>query len=284
MSIPRRTWKWVLLAFFVLTGGLAVITFRQVLRSSPRLGDVRSLARERRFGPAQEQLTSYLRRNPHDGTAHLLMARITTEETNAQPELALEHLGSIRPVNPGEAALVKFFEGKALYQKKRYDLAELAWSEAIRLDPIVPEAGWALIDLLDKEGRGEEAHALGMRLHELEPDPRDRVRLLLEMSRLDIEVVNPLSQIELFESLVAQHPECLPIRLTLGLALLRYKRAQEGMDVLRDSLERYPQSSRAWDAWLTGLCEVSELEKLAESFRGCPKLWPRSRASRSTKR
>ena len=49
--------------------------------------------------------------------------------------------------------MIKFLEGKAHYQQGRYDLAEDCWTEALRLDPIVPEAGWALVDLLDKEGR-----------------------------------------------------------------------------------------------------------------------------------
>ena len=72
--------------------------------------------------------------------------------------------------HPKQSAKIKFLEGKAHYQQGRYDLAEDCWTEALRLDPMVPEAGWVLIDLLDKEGRQEEAHRLGMRLH------RDRAR------------------------------------------------------------------------------------------------------------
>ena len=47
------------------------------------------------------------------------------------------------------------------------------------------------MDLLDKEGRVPEAHELGMRLVEVEPDPLDRARILLEMARLDIDNVSP---------------------------------------------------------------------------------------------
>ena len=270
MSIPRHTWKWVLLAFFVLTGGLAAVTLRLVLGPSPRLEDVRSLARARHFGLAQAQLTSYLRWHPRDDTAHLLMARITTEGTNAQPELALQHLSSIRPAHSRDAAIVKFFEGKAQYQQKKYDLAEGAWNEALRLDPTVPEAGWALIDLLDKEGRVEEAHSLGMLLHEREPDPRDRVRLLLELCRLDIEAPTPSSQIDLFEPLVARNSDCFPISLTVGLAMIRHSRAEDGINLLREALNRHSQSPTAWDAWLTGLHETSEHEKLAEAYPQIP--------------
>ena len=99
----------------------------------------------------------------------------------------------------------------------------------------VPEAGWALVDLLDKEGRVEEAHCLGMRMHEVETDARDRVRILLEMSRLDIEIPDPLSQVELFEPLVRQHPEHLALNLMLGLALTRVNRSEEGLKLLEEA-------------------------------------------------
>ena len=170
-------------------------------------------------------LFRYLRHHPHDDRAHLLMAQLATEPSAMRPELALDHLRLIRPDSTKQAALVKFFEGKAHYQEQRYDLAETSWTEALRLDPIVPEAGWALVDLLDKESRTEEAHRLGMKLHEVEPDPRDRVRILLEMSRLDIEAPDPLSQVPLFEPIVREHPENLPLSITVGLAMTRVNRS-----------------------------------------------------------
>ena len=136
------------------------------------------------------------------------------------------------------------------------------------LDEHVPEAGWALIDLLDKEGRVAEAHRVGMRLHEVEPDPRDRVRILLEMCRLDIEAPQAHSQIVLFESLAKQHPENLPLALTVGLALVRFNRPEEGLEVLRDALRRHRESPEAWDTWLSALSLTPEVENLAEAF-GC---------------
>ena len=195
--MKRRLRNWILIvaAAVLSVSGIAATGIWRALRPAPNLDEVRALARARQFSRAQVLLARYLQANPKNDRARLLMAQLTTEPTNAQPEIALDHLGTIRPDTPQQAALVKFFEGKAHYQQGRYDLAETCWTEALRLDPIVPEAGWALIDLLDKEGRTEEAHRLGMRLHEIEPDPRDRVRILLEMSRLDIETPEPLSQI-----------------------------------------------------------------------------------------
>ena len=83
-----------------------------------------------------------------------------------------------------------------------------------------------------------------MRLHEVEPDPRDRVRILLEMCRLDIELAEAPSQIVLFEPLVKQHPENLPLSLTLGQALVHSNRWDEGLEVLRGALGAIPTRPR----------------------------------------
>jgi tetratricopeptide (TPR) repeat protein len=237
----------------------------------PSLDDVRALARVRRFAQAQALLARYLKAYPHNPRARLLMAELTTEPGNAHPEVALAQLRGIRPDNLKQGALVSFFAGKAHYQEGRYDLAESSWAEALRLDPIVPEAGWMLVDLLEKEGRNEEAHRLGMCMHAVEPDPRDRVKILLEMSRLDIETVDPLSQVILFEPLVKKHPENLPLSLTLGLAMIRANRSEEGLKLLEVARDRHPQAPEAWDAWLSGLYHASEADKLCEEYKRLPK-------------
>jgi tetratricopeptide (TPR) repeat protein len=192
------------------------------------------------------------------------------DRPDAQPRLALDHLGRVRASTPAEAAVVRFSVGKARYQQKRYDLAETSWNEALQLDPTVPEAGWALVDLLDFEGRAEEAHRLGMRLFEVEPDPRDRVRLLLEMSRLDTERVAPGSAVQVFEPLWRQHPAHLPLALAVGLALVRNSQCAAGIAVLRDALERHPGSAEAWDGWLTGLDEAYQPDRLGQEFARLP--------------
>ncbi len=150
--------------------GLAALAISRMVLPPPNLNQIHALARVRQFKQAQTLLDRHLQAYPTDEQAHLLMAQLMTEPTNAHPEPALDHLRAIRPKTPKQAALIQFFQGKAHYQQGRYDLAEACWTEALRLDPVVPEAGWVLVDLLDKESRTEEAHRLGMRLHEVEPD------------------------------------------------------------------------------------------------------------------
>jgi tetratricopeptide (TPR) repeat protein len=261
----------LLMAPLVLVlAALAALGIRRAIGRSPTLEDVRSLARQGEFERAQVLLDRYLRVHSNDGRAHLLMAQLATEPVAPRPERALEHLRAITPDSTNQAARVKFYEGKAQFQRQRYDLAEECWNQALALDPIVPEAGWALVDLLDKESRRAEAHRLGMRVHEVEPDPRDRVRILLEMTRIDIETPDPLSQVLLFEPIVKEHPEHLPLCITVGMALVRVNRSEEGLLLLSEALKRHPESREAWDGWLNGLYDGSDVEKLATEFARLP--------------
>src|SRR5262249_13073360 len=48
-------------------------------------------------------------------------------------------------------------------------------------------------------------------------------------------------------------PNDLPLALAVGLALVHNSQSAEGIAVLRDALQRHPDSAEAWDGWLTGL-------------------------------
>ncbi len=252
--------------------GLVVTAAMMVLgpRSSA-LADIRELARAGQFNQAIEQLKLYLLDHPDDSAAHLLMGQLATEADAPHPSLALEYLARLHPSDANETARIRFLEGKAEYFRERYDRAEERWKDALKLDPVVAEAGWALMDLLDKEGRVEEAHSLGMRLVEVEPDPLDRARILLNVGRLDIDVVNPASQVLMFQHLWKEHPENLPIGLTVGQALVRDSRGGDGLKVLEDVLHRHPDSPEAWDAWLTGLSGAFRADRLAGELARLPK-------------
>jgi tetratricopeptide (TPR) repeat protein len=261
---------WIVLAGLAVLMGTGALVARRRFQTPPDLGAICALAREGRFDRAQELMAGYLEVFPGDDRAHLLMAQFAMDRPDAQPLVALDHLGWIHSRTPRDAAVVRFSVGKARYQQKRYDLAEIYWKEALELDPTVPEAGWALIDLLDFEGRAEEVHRLGMRLFEVEPDPRDRVRLLLEMSRLDVDRVAPGSAVQVFEPVWRQHPSYLPLALAVGLALVHNSQCAEGIEVLRAALERHPDSADAWNAWLTGLDEGYQPDRLRQEFARLP--------------
>jgi tetratricopeptide (TPR) repeat protein len=198
------------------------------------------------------------------------MAQVVMDRPDPQPDYALEHLQKVQSETSRDAAILRFFEGKAYYQQKRYDLAESFWKQALDLEPTVPEAGWALLDLLDMEGRVEEAHRLGMRIYQVEPDPRDRIRALQELTRLDIDKVAPGSQVQVFEPLFQQHPEDLTLALIVGMALIHDSRPQQGIEVLKTAIHWHPDSAEAWDGWLTGLDDGHEPELFRQEFARLP--------------
>ena len=253
-----------------LIAGLCGLVLRREADPNRDLAASCALARDRRFDQAQAVLVGYLRAHPDDAKANLLMAQFALDRPDPHPNLALEHLRKIGATTPQAAAVVQFCTGKAHYQRARFDLAEAAWKEAIRLDPTVPEAGWALFDLLGSERRGEEAHELGLRLHESEPDRRDRVRYLLELARLDLYKPDPASQAIMFEPVARQNPENLPLAVTVGQALIRASRSDQGLEVLRAALGRHPGSLEAWDAWLTGLDEAGRPDEFTKEFARLP--------------
>ncbi|MGC8639961.1 MAG: tetratricopeptide repeat protein [Isosphaeraceae bacterium] len=260
----------VVVVVVLLVAGSRVLGLWRVFKPIPTLDAICALARDRQFDRAQQLMGRYLRADPENDLAHLLMAQFALDRPDPQTRLALDHLSRVRPCTPRQAAVLRFTEGKAHYLRKRYDLAEESWKEALKLDPKVPEAGWALLDLLDLEARVEEAHQLCMRMYEIEPDPRDRIRYLLEAIRVDIDKVAPGSQVPIFEPLVKEHPENLPLSLVVGLALVHDSRGEEGLKVLRAALDRYPDSADAWDGWLTGLADGFQPDELVREWGRLP--------------
>ena len=269
MTLRSRS-VWLLLTIVALVAGTGALVARRGFQPPRDLEPICALAREGDFTRAQKLLLPYLQAYPDDDRARLLMAQLAMDRPDPDPQLALQHLRLIRSSTPEERAVVQFSVGKAYYQQKRYDLAETCWNEAIDLDPAVPEAGWALLDLLDFERRTEEAHRLGMKLFEVEPNPQDRVRLLLELTRLDLDTVAPGSTVQVFEAVWRRNPGYLPLALAVGLALVHDSQASEGIEVLRDALSRHPDSPDAWDGWLTGLDKASQPELLSQEFGRLP--------------
>jgi hypothetical protein len=104
----------VLAALAVLMGAGAVVAWHGS-QAPPDLGAICALAREGWFDRAQELTARHLEAFPGNDRAHLLMAQLAMDRPDAQPWLALDHLGRIRAGTPGEAAVVRFSVGEAHY-------------------------------------------------------------------------------------------------------------------------------------------------------------------------
>ena len=124
---------------------------------------------------------------------------------------------------------------------------------------MTPEAAWALLDLYYLEGRGDDARRVALRQYEVEPDRRDRARLLLELVRQDAEPTAPASVVSRFAPAVNRDPHAFRAAIALGLALVHSGRADEGIATLREVLGRRTDDPDAWDAMLPTAQRMAEL-------------------------
>jgi tetratricopeptide (TPR) repeat protein len=274
----RRVLTGVLVAWCL--GGL-VWGVGQWLRWRPSLEDAIALAEAGRLDEAEARLRARLAVDPNDEATHLLLAQVAVRRLDApealagrSPEdwarLALDHLDRVHTSDPNRAVMLQVCRGRALHRLLRLEEAEAAWLEALRISPTAPEAGWHLLELYYVQGRQEEARRLALRLHELEPDAHDRVRLLVELLRLDARPPAPGSVAMLLEPVVRRNPHDLHSSIALGLALVRNGELDRGMDLLRRTLDAHPESPAAWEAWLTGLDDGGRLDELGSAVGRIP--------------
>jgi tetratricopeptide (TPR) repeat protein len=243
---------------------------RPTLREVPQVG---RLAAAGRFEEANQRVEAALTLDPDNSRLRVMAAQLALDRPDPQPERALAHLARFRSADPPLAARARLAEGKAAYALLRCEQAESCWLEALRLDPQVPEAAWALLDLYYLEGRPDEARRLALRQHAIEPDPRDRVQLLLELVRQDVEPPEPGSLAARFAPVVRAHPDDRHAVLALGLALVRNSQADTGLALLDDATRRWSDSHDAWDALLTGLDATGQPERLAATWDRLPLHW-----------
>jgi tetratricopeptide (TPR) repeat protein len=166
--------------------------------------------------------------------------------------------------------LIPLWRGKALFRLGRLDQAEAAWLEALRLDPSSPDAGWGLLEIYYLETRNDDARRLALRLYDVEPDPHDRVQLLLELVRQDAQPPAPGSLVQWFEPVVRRNPAELGPAVALGLALVRNGDLDRGLDLLRRAVEDHPTNPMAWEGWLTGLDDAGEIDELGQALDRLP--------------
>ena len=252
-----------------LAAGIALVIGGS-LRPQPSLDEVCALAAAHRFTEAEARGDAYLRRFPDDPQALLVIAELALTRPTPDPERALEHLRRIRAGSPTLAAWVLVNQGNAYYLLARFDRSEACWNEAMQRDPTVREAGRRLLDLFTLQGRAADARALALGQLDREPDLRERVRLLLRLSRFDVDPPEPWSIINRFEPAIRSRTADLPTLLACGLALTSVSRSQEGLPLLRQAVQRHPADPAAWDALMTGLELAKQDAELIESFHRLP--------------
>lgn len=270
-SLRLRKVSLAVAALIPLAAGIALVV-AGALQPRPTLEQVSELARSKRFDEAQTQGEAYLRLFPRDSRALLVMAEIELSRPAPEPRRALELVDRIEPDTSSLAAWVQVDRGNAYYALARFDQSEACWTEALKRDPTVLEAGRRLLDLLGLQGRFDEARALALRQFENEPDLRERLRLLLRLTQLDVDPPDPWLVVKTFEPAVLANTANLSTTLACGLALVTVSRSHEGLPMLRRAVDRDPDSPRAWGALLTGLETAAGRDEIAREMARMPQV------------
>ncbi len=252
-----------------LVAGISLV-IANILWPRPTFEEVCALAKAGRIEEAEVRGEAYLRLSPDDARGLLVMAELALARPRPEPEKALGRLERIRAVSPAVAAWVLIDRGKAHSLMSQYDRSEICWDEALQLDPSALEAGRRLIDLYTLQGRSAEARAIALRQFDRASDPRERVRLLLRLARLEVDPPEPWSIVNRFEGVVQRGGANLPTMVACGLALAYVSRRQEAGRILRQAVERHPNDPMAWDGLLKGLEISHEDSDLADNFAKVP--------------
>jgi tetratricopeptide (TPR) repeat protein len=228
---------------------------------------VQSFAARGEFDQAYQMLSSHLQVAPNDPLARFLRAQLALERSDGPSdrfprewaEQALSDLEHVRGSRT-DPALVWLYRGKALHHLSRFGAAESAWLRAIDFDPSVPEAGWGLLELYYVENRRSEATALALRLYRTEPNPQDRLNLLLELIRQDAVRPNAQSVAALLEPIGREEPNAVAGQVARGLALVRSSAINPGLELLRSLVERLPDDAEAWRGLLEAVDEAGQAD------------------------
>jgi tetratricopeptide (TPR) repeat protein len=256
----------------VLLATVAAVFLLVQVRSAHLLDidEIQSLSRAGKEDLALDKVESYLRTSPADSSARVLAAELALEGSDPETTRILEHLNLVTAADGALLARARVARGKVFYLQQRYDEAEASWLDALRIDPLVPEAAWALLDLYYLEGRDDEARGVALAQHEIEPDARDRVGFLVEIIRQEVEPPDPASLVARFEPAARGQSDAVRPSLVLGVALVRSSRASEGLDILLQAVTRHPDRHEAWRALLTSLESAGDYPRLVEFWNKAP--------------
>jgi tetratricopeptide (TPR) repeat protein len=260
-----------LAAVIPVAAGIALVV-AGALQPRPTFEQVSELARSKRFDEALTQGSAYLRLFPRDPRVLLVMAEIELSRPEPEPQRALELLDRIEADSSSQAAWVLVDRGNAYYLLARFDQSEACWTDALKRDPTVLEAGRRLIDLLGLQGRFDEARALALRQFENEPNLHERLRLLLRLTQLDVDPPDPWLVVKTFEPAALANTANLSTTLACGMALVTVSRSHEGLPMLRRAVDHHPDSPRAWDALLTGLETSAGRDEVAREMARMPQV------------
>ncbi len=267
---PART-RGPIVAIAVVVALMAIVLAWTLLMPGPDLEPARRLIEAGNFPEAKANLTPILARAPRNPEVRAAMAEVLVNVDPPEPIEALRLLEGLKPATSGEAAFLQVIRGRAYRLTNRPAKAEAAWRDALRLDPLVAEAGWRLIDQFYTEGRDDELRSWALRLHKREPDPVDRVRLLLEAMRPDAEPLAAAGVVSIFKPVIETDPDDRYAALAYYKALAKDGTGiDEALRGLRRIYERNPSDPASLDGLVYGLIAAGDVDGLSATLAALP--------------
>ena len=171
---------------------------------APSLDGLQPLLAARRFDDVERRLSEYLRRAPEKPQANMLMAQVAPRRvTTRSRDLALDHLARIQAAQPRHAGDGPAQRGQGILgpRPERSGRGSLEGARCGSSHASPRRLGSCSGSIMS---RAAVRTLIGsaMALHAIEPDPRDRAQLLLELVRQDAQPIGLDSLIATLEPLV----------------------------------------------------------------------------------
>lgn len=233
---------------------------------------VPGLLRAGRFAAAERTVRMYLSEHPGQSSARLLLAQvlISADRSDPDPAAAIRTLKSARSGDRKIEAAIRWTEGKAWQMLGGLAEAEAAWRIAIDRDPLNDQAFESLLELYYLEGRESDTRELVSQRFEVERDKRKLGKWCLYPVRRLVMEPSPALVLDRLGAAAKREPIDFHARRAYGLALVHDGRVEEGLGILRETVERDPRSKDAWIALLTGLDDSGRPDEFASTLARLP--------------
>jgi tetratricopeptide (TPR) repeat protein len=253
----------------------AAAEFRILLAAKPKETEVKALLIEtlidlNRVNDATNFNETVLKTNPSDPQALLSKARIFIAESKYQEALgALQNALKSDP----DSASIHYFLGVTQQSLGFSDLAKTSFTEALKLNPQMPEAAVALAAIETRSGDYEKALRLAGDV--LKRDPN--LSLPYAVSAQAWLAKGDLQQGEiLLQAALSRDPTSLPALAILLSLYVRQGRTPEAVERISKLVDHYPERASLRFLLAVGYFNMKDLEKSEASVRRVLILDPKS--------
>jgi tetratricopeptide (TPR) repeat protein len=262
-AFPRRTL--MLLVTGLIGGGIALFGWRHWRDTRP-VADLRMIETwigDLKYDLAETELRKHLSRNPRDGAARIMLARVLA----ASGDLAgcTRELHQVPTWWPRKAEAL-YREGQAYLLIDRARDAEAAFLAVINpelLHPADPavfhDASQKLLSIYATEDRWDNAHAILWKVYD-RATPAYRPIVLAMRIQSELERIAPTESVKLLNRYVAADSDDWEARRALANAELALGQHSEALRDIRDCLDARPDDPRVWRDYLKMLQSLGEVD------------------------